>query len=365
MIWIDIATPKYAVFFSTLFKALQRIDENILVTTRKSEGYTEVQQLLDRLHIDHYVTGNYGGKTVEEKFAARLQRQQEFVNLFKDKGLPDFFICGSSVEGIQTAFGLGIPVVHFADTPIRADTFSYDEMTILAKLTIPLSTLILKPFVVPDECYTTLGVKPERVVTYPFIDVSLWTQHMVADPQKDFRLRLGLDTTRPTILVREEEYKAHYVNEYCQTIYESLPLLAKSFNANLILMPRYGHVELQKKYGDYVMILEEKLLPDEFYPFIDLLIGGGGTMNLEAASLGIPVISTRSLKLFHDTYLLQQGMMFWAACADDVLHLTQKLLGTKTIGLNSMVSSVDLIEEVVQPIEQWYLQYKIDKKSKK
>ncbi len=359
MIWIDIATPKYALFFSYLFNEFKKIDDNILVTTRKSEGYTEAQALLELNHIDHRIVGNYGGETIKDKFVARIKRQQDFVTLFEQIGTPDLFICGSSAEGIQTAFGLGIPTVHFADGPIKADKFSYDDISILAKLTIPLSSLIIKPFFVPDECYTTLGVKPENIIDHDFFEVSLWTKDMATDPQKDFRKRYGLDISRPTILIREEEFKAHYVHERLDVIYDSITILSEAIDANIVLMPRYESQALKSRFSSVALVLEEKLLPEEFYPFIDLLIGGGGTMNVEAATLGIPVISTRSLKFFQDTYLIDNQFMSWAKNPQEVLALTQKLLGTRNIGLNSQLPTSDLVATLVDPIKKFYQLLKV------
>ena len=85
-------------------------------------------------------------------------------------------------------------------------------------------------------------------------------------------------------------------------------------------MPRYESDHLKENFSSYAMILEEKLKPEEFYPFIDLLIGGGGTMNLEVSYYGIPVISTRSLFLYHDTFLLDNQLMTHVKTKEEALN---------------------------------------------
>jgi len=327
MLWIDIATPKYALFFSKMLPCLKKISKNILITTRFSSGYDEVTKVLDLLNVEYHILGNYGGFSTKDKFNARLKRQSEFVDIFENKGYPKALICGSSVEGVQTAFGLGIPVIHFADTPIRGYEFRYEDMTILSKLTIPLSSLIFHPFVVPKEVYVNFGVNPNNVIAHNFIDVCLWMNDVKKKEENDFRIKYNLDINKQTILIREEEFKAHYVKEKLPIIYNLIPLISKRFDFNIVIMPRYETEYLKKEFSSYATILEDKLKPEEFYPFIDLLIGGGGTMNLEASYYGIPVISTRSLFLYHDKYLLDNNLMFHVTSEEEALDTVEREIG--------------------------------------
>ncbi|WP_394909561.1 DUF354 domain-containing protein [uncultured Helicobacter sp.] len=324
MIWLDITDPKYVLFFRTLLPKLNILDE-ILITTRASSDYDECVRLLELFAIPHHCIGNYGGASKDGKFYARLQRQEMFLRLFGDE-LPTLLITGASADAVQFAFGLGIPIVHFADTPIAGHTCEAHLLTKLARLTLPLSSLIFYPFVLPQECFKLLGMSAENLISYPFIDVALWLQDM---PQgRDFRQILSLPTHRPTILVREEEYKAHYVARKLPVIYESIPLLAQNLDTNIVIMPRYGSEELEREFGglDNVYIARQKFAPKDFYPFVDVLVGGGGTMNLESCYLGIPTISTRSLLLFHDKYLLRHRLMTHATSAQEVLALTRQAL---------------------------------------
>lgn len=355
MIWLDITDPKYVLFFKEIIPLLEKIDK-VLITTRGNEGYSETHRLLELFQIKAHCIGGYGGASKLGKLQARLQRQNEFVSLFERlRKTPRVFITGASVEGVQTAYGLGIPVVNFADTPIAGHTFSLQALTVLSRLTLPLSSLVFRPFVVPSECYEALGVPKENIIAYEFIDVALWLRNLKSG--KDFREMLGLDTSKPTILVREEEYKAHYVKEKLPIIYESIHLLSSSLDVNLVIMPRYESEGLIKEFGGIknVYILEQKLEPNEFYPYIDLLIGGGGTMNLESCYLGIPTISTRSLFLFHDIYLLQNSLMHHAKTPQEVLSFARNALSNpckSTPNTHLFEKQKAGFEEIVNLIQQ-------------
>lgn len=337
MIWLDIIDPKYVLFFKSLIPQLEALD-SVIVTTRKSADYDECARLLELFNIQSYAIGGYGGASKIGKLQSRLERQMGFLELFNTLGeMPDMFITGASVDGVQCAFGLGIPVVHFADTPVAGEHFALKDVTILSRLTLPLSTLVFRPFIVPEICYTSLGLQPSQVVPYDFIDVAVWLQDVPSSFSQDSKQRadfcshLGLDKNLPIILVREEEYKAHYVKQKLPIIYQSITLLAQSGKANVLLMPRYGEEELESLFGKdkYVKILRQKLEPEAFYPFIDVLLGGGGTMNLEACYLGIPVISTRSLLLFHDRFLLKHKLMHHAKSAEEVMGFIDEILSSR------------------------------------
>lgn len=329
MIWIDIDTPKYALFFASFYKELKKIDPDIWVTTRSSPGYTETEDLLKVYNIPATITGVYGGQNIQDKFLARLNRQKEFVELIKEKGTPRALLCGGVVDSIQTAYGLGIPICNFYDTPLIGGEVDLSKLTHVTRLTTPLSSLFFHPFVLPRSIYKHLGLQDEQIITHNFIDVCLWMKNIKRDSRKDFRKKYNLDLNKPTILLREEEYKASYVKKKTPLFYDLIPLLKEHINANLVIFPRYEHDELVDKFSAIATVITDKLNIDEYYPFIDMLIGGGGTMNLEAVYYGIPTISLRSLWLIHDKYLIDNQLMHWTDDANKAIELVKQLLGKR------------------------------------
>ncbi len=352
-IWFDAATPKYALFYTKLIPLFKNLGYEILVTTRFAPDYVEAKAVLDNYGIDYHLVGNYGGHTKEEKFKARLNREREFVDLFDKVGAPDGLICGCIPDSAQTAFGLGMPTFLLCDTPIGNNKFSYEKVTLVSRLALPMASLIFYPFVLPADIFVKMGLNPKNTLAYDFIDIYWWMKDLKRDDAKDFRKRYKLDLNKPTILVREEEFKAHYVTKKLPVIYDAIPLLIKNMNANVVIMPRYSPDELEKKFGKSALVLRDKLTVEEFYPFIDLLIGGGGTMNLEASCAGIPVISTRSLFLYHDDYLMDNGMMSWAGSAEKVLELAQTLIGKKRDNLKFFCKPSGSLNQIVDPIHRY------------
>lgn len=320
MIWIDITDPKYALFFSAFLPKLLTLD-SILITTRESSGYEECKEILDMLqlhtltHNNHSVLlhclGGYGGESLEGKLRARMQRQEAFLALFATLNmtdrhkLPKVFLAGASVEGAQCAFGLGIPIVHFSDTPIAGHNFSCADITLLSRLTLPLSSIIFHPFVIPSDVYRAFGIEADNIYMYDCIDSALYLH--AKKPTRKYQPK----NQKPYVIAREEEYKAHYVRSKLSLWYESVHLLARKDLAQILIVPRYEEEYLHKEFGNYpnVEFLKKRLNPLELYSRADMMLGGGGTMNLEACFLGIPTISTRSLLLYHDIYLIKNNLM--------------------------------------------------------
>ena len=358
-IWIDVATPKYALFFSLMTKELKRMGYEVLVTTRYAPNYTEAKEILELHKIPHIVLGEYGGATLLEKFEARIFRQKEILDLFKARGFPKVLICGAVVDSVQVAYGIGIPVVNIYDAPAVSephDSCRNQELTAVARLTLPFSKIFFYPFIFPKELMLRFALDDNQIQSYPFIDVALWINKIQKDSKNDFRIRYGLDIKKPTILIREEEYKAHYVKEKIPTIYEVIPLLKEEMNANLVIMPRYEKERLKRDFGGIATILEEKLKPEEFYPFIDLFIGGGGTMNLEAVCYGIPTISTRSIWMLYDYYLVQNGLMFWTQDCKDILEIAKENIGKKIDTKKYFVCGECNFDIIIRQIEKKILE---------
>lgn len=327
LIWIDSITPKYAHFYHHLMPRLKALGHECLVTTRASANYTEAKAMLDLYGIAHVALGGHGGASPLDKFQARLERQQQFLDLFRRTRTPDALITSCMPDSSETAFGLGMPIFQLCDTPLRSTEFHYEDITLQTRISVPLASLLFHPFVLPSSIFRHLGLSEAQTFAYNFIDVCLWMKDIKRNPQNDFRSKLGLSLDRPVVFVREEEFKAHYVHEKLDLIYQLIEQLLTKTNYQIVMMPRYGTEHLRQRFGQTVTLIDRTLRPEEFYPFIDVMVGGGGTMNLEAACYGIPVLSMRSFKLFHDQHLIDNKLMCWTHDLNQALDFVSSSMG--------------------------------------
>jgi predicted glycosyltransferase len=356
MIWIDISTPKCVMFFAEIIKVLKKFNYEILVTTRFSIDYNETQKLLDLYKIKYYNVGRFGGKDIKDKFKARLKRNEEFLELFERIGYPKILLNWAVSDAVQVAFGLGIKIITFNDTPIALQPNYkqiHNDLTPVSRLTIPFSDIVFYPFVLPKELFNCA----KRAISYDFIDVCLWMKDIKKDEKNDFRKRFNIPTNKPTILIREEEYKAHYVKDKKPFIYKLIKKLQYE-DFSIVIIPRYESEYLKKDFP-FAYVIEDRLKPQEFYPFIDFFVGGGGTMTLEAVYYGIPTISMRSIWLIHDKYLIDNGLMFWTNDVNKAFEYIKQNIGKKFDNKRFFCKGECSLENIANIIKDEYENIKI------
>ena len=350
-ILFDLDMPKWVLFFYPIIKKLRELGHNVFITSRAGKNYTELNNVIELYDLDYISLGTYGGASLEGKLKASLERMTKLINIVKNV---DTVISGSVVDVNRVAFGLGKKIINFYDMPLYDHTTNLKKALPQARLTIPLSTKMFKPFVVPDEVILRFGLEKEQIVQYDFIDPLIWLKDFTfdADYVQTIYAKYGIDRKKFTIVVREEEYKASYVQKKLPILYESLPIIYQNFQANIIIIPRYESQYLKKMFP-FAYIIEEKIYLQHLLKDADLFIGGGGTINTESCFLGTPTISTRSFISHYDKWQIDNGLMVWTNDTKELLTFVQmayeKKLRPATEKIQHMVVDIDkLVHEILQ-----------------
>ena len=350
-ILFDIDMGKWALFFIPIIKELQKLNINVIITSRGGKDYTELNEILNLYNMEYISIGEFGGANLENKLKASLYRQNELIKIIKKYNI-NKTISGCVVDVNRVAFGLGIENINFYDMPIKAHDTDIKKTLPQIRLTVPLSSKIFKPFVVPNEIYLRLGLEKEQIIEYNFIDPLIWLKNFKFDKEyvKKFYKKYNIDRKKFTILIREEEYKASYVNKKYPFLYKALPEIYKRFNANIIIIPRYESDYLKKEFP-FAYVIEEKIVLQHLLKDVDLFIGGGGTINTEACFLGTPTISTRSFISHYDKWQIDNGLMVWTNNKEELLKYV-KLAFEKKINPNlSKLKEMNVdLEKIVNEI---------------
>jgi len=350
-IWFDLITPKSVLFFKPIIEALKKRNKNVLITAREGQDYKEVVKLLELYNLDFVNRGSFGGKDLKDKLQASINRQKELME-FITKFEIEKLVCLSSVDAVRVAFGLGIPIYNFYDIPLSDYKTNFKKALPQARLTIPLSTKMFKPFVVPDEIILRFGLEKDQIVEYNFIDPLIWLKNFKFDKKyvQEFYKKYRIDRNKFTIVVREEEYKSSYVNKKYPFLYEALPKIYKKFNANIIIIPRYESDYLKKEFP-FAYVIDEKIKLQHLLKDADLFIGGGGTINTEACFLGTPTISTRSFISHYDKWQIDNNLMVWTDNKKELLNYVQLAFEKKLIPNANMINKMEVnIKKIVQKL---------------
>ena len=134
-VWIDVLTPKHALFFEPLYRDLVQDGYELLLTTRT---YREAVEALRLKKLKFRVVGEHGGGSRYGKLLASGRRVVELARLI-ESWRPDTAVSFSSPEAARVAFGLGVPHVAVNDSP---------HSWLVARLSIPLSRYVCSPWII-------------------------------------------------------------------------------------------------------------------------------------------------------------------------------------------------------------------------
>lgn len=281
--WIDMSTPKEVLFFKVIRKELMSRGHEVVVTSRL---YRETNALLEYFGIKVAIIGHHG-ITRADKLSAGLERMKKlfyYVEKMDISGL----ISLVNPEACRVAFGLGIPVYNFIDMI---------ESEIVCKLTLPLSKIVFIPFHVPR--WNLRKYWRGNVYIYGCLDPVAWMP-MEPVPLED----VGLDDKyfykgqlrRPFIAYRVAETRASYYKKYVDITAELIEELKK-------LLPDATYYSIPR-YDEHKMIDLQSLLA-----YVDLFVGGGGTITEEAAWWGTWCVTCRPFLTSYDRWLISNDLL--------------------------------------------------------
>lgn len=167
--------------------------------------------------------------------------------------------------------------------------------------------------------------RKNRLLTYPGIKEDVYVPRF--KPNADLMAELGLGPGDIVVTIRPPATEAHYHNPESEALLDSVfELLAAIPDAKIVLLPRNQRqaAAIRRAWPD--LFAKGKMrVPGAVVDGLnliwhsDLVISGGGTMNREAAALGVPVYSIfRGPIGAVDRYLASAGRLVLLESAEDV-----------------------------------------------
>jgi len=317
--WIDVLTPKQAMFAAKLIPRIEEAGFEVEVTSRR---YRELNEVTELLGLEARVVGRHGGGTLEGKLRSSLWRSILLAKFASDVK-PDVSLSFASVEASRVAYGLAIPHVVLCDSP---------HAEAVARLSVPLARFLLTPWVIPKDEWVKYGIPEENVIHYKALDPWVWLRDFKANP--DVLKSLNLDPSRPIVVCRALEAQAAYLLGRAPDVGVSprlLRLLSElGDDFQLVVLPRYrGQVsELRKLVGSRGVVVGHAVDGPSLLAFSSVFVGGGGTMNTEAALLGVPTISCYPGRLpLIQRFLESLGLVYRILEPEEVAGKVGEVLG--------------------------------------
>ena len=343
---IDVLTPKQCMLFAKLSERLRGDKHQITLVTRE---YREVNQLLKIKGMTAQVVGKHGGRNLRDKLEASAQRTLELTS-FVAELRPDVVVSFASPETSRVAFGLGIPHVCLNDSP---------HSEAVARLTVPLVTLLVTPKFIPKNAWTKFGIKEDKIVHYNAIDPWIWLKDF--KPNKNILKQLGLETTKPIVVFRAEESFASYLlgvapeSPSWTLLLESL--LKSSSNFQAVIIPRYDAqiAHLTERFGNRAVICKSVIDAPSLLAHTSVFVGGGGTMTAEAALLGVPTFSCYPGKPFLiEKFLVRKRLVAreadWCKTETKILKILKDTNSERKVQLTRAKELTDSFEDPTEAI---------------
>jgi predicted glycosyltransferase len=296
-VWIDITAPAHVLVFRPLMRLLRERGDEIEVTSR---DYAQTLQLLELHGIEADVLGRHGGRSRLGKARSLLSRLRALRRWAKGRTF-DVALAHGSHELTMTARRIGIP---------SATTFDYEFAWLQHQLGCRSATRVVVPDSIPAERLRRYDVEPPKLLQYP----GLKEEYYLADfePDRSVLEPLGVEPGRVLVVVRTPPDVSLYHRRSNPLFPQVLDHLGHQQNVHAVVLPR------TPEQRDYVrsLSLPSVIVPDQavdaqsLIALADLVVSAGGTMNREAAALGVPVYTTYGGRLGGvDEALMREGRL--------------------------------------------------------
>lgn len=316
-IWIDLENSPHVPFFRPVIHELEKRGYDILLTARDC---FQVCELADMFRMKYLRIGHHYGKHKIAKMWGLGSRMLQLVPLaMREK--PDLAVSHGSRSMFLTASALKIPTLTL---------FDYEHATWLG---IVKPTWVMTPELISADSVHKI-VSPDRVLRYPGIKEDVYVPSFAPDPA--LRQNLGIAEHEILISLRPPANEAHYHNPESEVLLDAaLSKIAVEPSVRVVLVPRTRKQE-ERLRQQWPGLFENKkiIVPAHVVNGLDLIwasdlvVSGGGTMNREAAALGVPVYSIFRGKIGAvDRYLASIDRLTLLTSAEDVharLQLTKR-----------------------------------------
>lgn len=278
-IWIDLANSPHVPFFRALADEFIQRNQEVVVTAR---AFAETVELAQGAGLAPTVIGAHGGGKLSGKAGNLVQRGLALARWARGRNF-DLAVSHNSYSQILAARALSLRTVTLMDYEHQpANHFAFR-----------MASRIIVPSAFPEAALARYGAHPAKVKRYAGLKEDVYLANFHSDPQFQKQLsELGIKAADILVVVRPPASEALYHRFENELFDQLLDHLLATPSAKVVLLPRND--SQRKSYSARAhakLILPQPLDGANLIAHSDLVISAGGTMNREAAALGIPAAS--------------------------------------------------------------------------
>jgi predicted glycosyltransferase len=246
------------------------------------------------------VIGHHGGRSSFGKarqMAARLKALRKWA---RDHDF-DLALAHGSHELTMTARRLGIP---------SATTFDYEWAWLQHQLGCRAATRVVVPESIPPERLARYGARPPKLQQYPGLKEEYYLSDF--EPDESVLRDWSIDPARVLVVLRPPPDVSLYHRHSNPLFPMTLEHLGRLDDVHAFVIPRTDEQRDFVRSLDLpsVIVPERAVDAQSLIALADLVVSAGGTMNREAAALGVPVYTTYGGRLGGvDEALIREGRL--------------------------------------------------------
>jgi uncharacterized protein len=294
-IWIDLDNTPHVPFFRPIIKRLEEEGYSVVLSARDC---FQVFDLADKFHLSYEKIGKHYGKNKINKVVGTIIRATQLIPLVA-RERPSISVSHGSRSQIIASRLFKVPSLCL---------FDYEY----ARKALP-PTWVMAPELIPDEA---VPFRKEMVLRYPGIKEDVYVPEFEPDP--GIKKELEMNGSDLVVIVRPPATEAHYFKPESEALFEAVVnYLGAQEHLTMVMLPR------NDKQGEFIRnkwadLMSKKIIkiPSRALDglnliwYSDLVVSGGGTMNREAAAMGVPVYSIFRGKIGAvDKYLASMGRL--------------------------------------------------------
>jgi predicted glycosyltransferase len=340
-IWIDLDNTPHVPFFEPIVDELRSRGFPVLLTARDA---FQVCELADKKGLRYAKIGRHYGKNAAMKAAGLIYRSLQLApTVLREK--PALGVSHGARSQLFLSNCLHIPTILIED-------YEYSEFPVTMR-----PSWIMAPSVIPDAA---LPCRNGHVRKYEGIkeDVYAWKLR----PDATLLQELGLSASDIIVTVRPPATEAHYHNPEAERLFERfMQRVCRTASVKVVLVPRnqkqasYLRRQWPEWFKDSRVVIPQGAVDGlNLLWHSDLVVSGGGTMNREAAALGVPVYSIfRGTIGAVDHRLNAEARLVLIESVDDVetkidLSKRPRKAIAETTSRRTLLQIVNTIEEIAE-----------------
>ena len=308
-LWIDLANSPHVPFFKALAKRFAAQGYEIETTARE---LAETIPLAHAAGFTPEVVGGHAGRDVSKKAGSLMSRAWALAAWARKRKF-DLAISHNSYSQILAARGLGLKTITLMD-------YEHQPANHLA---FRLASRIIVPESFPAKRLRAFGARVGKVRRYHGTKEDVYLADFQPDPSFGAQLcELGVNPDNTLVLMRPPAHDALY-HRFQNTLFDdALRMLLANESVQVILLPR-NEAQRAAYAKERLIIPAAPLDGANLIAASDWVISAGGTINREAAALGVPAASIYAGQWAAvDEGLVEEGRLRRIASSEDLRSIS-------------------------------------------